>query len=236
MKSIFIANSKSLICDALCTCCSSFGLKVIGKSTNGLETFNMLKHLNSDFYILDTDLPYIDGLEINRRIRAQPSNPKIILYVGSKYSNLVSEMVASQVDHLLFEQDELSKLKDYLLGEETGKPRDARLGINKVMDYEIKPVNDRLNSLTPTQLRILSLIGTHRTMPQIAKMLFISPHTVNNHVANIRKKLRLKGRGVILKYALEVKDRLVEIDSVVIVNGRHLHVNASSQDKHSFNF
>jgi len=54
-------------------------------------------------------------------------------------------------------------------------------------------------------------------MPEIAEELFISPHTVNNHVANIRRKLDLQGRGVVLKYALAIKHRLVEVDGKVSI-------------------
>ena len=47
-----------------------------------------------------------------------------------------------------------------------------------------------------------SLIATGMTNMEIAKQLFISPHTVKNHVTNIYKKLQVEDRTQIALWAI----------------------------------
>jgi DNA-binding NarL/FixJ family response regulator len=65
-----------------------------------------------------------------------------------------------------------------------------------------------LKNLTPTERQILKYLAENNTSKQIAGELFISFKTVENHRANIRDKLNLKGLNSLLKFAIENKSRL----------------------------
>jgi DNA-binding CsgD family transcriptional regulator len=65
-----------------------------------------------------------------------------------------------------------------------------------------------INSLTPTEKRILMMIGDYKTSKDIANELFISVRTVEHHRSNIALKLNLKGSHALLKFALDHKDSL----------------------------
>ena len=66
-----------------------------------------------------------------------------------------------------------------------------------------------LKILTPTETVILKLISEGKTTAEIAKLLFSSPNTVENHRSNISKKLGLEPeKNALLKFALTVKSIL----------------------------
>lgn len=48
--------------------------------------------------------------------------------------------------------------------------------------------------LSSRELEVLTLIGRGRSNDEIAKALFISPHTVKNHVSSIYRKLGVRDR------------------------------------------
>ena len=48
--------------------------------------------------------------------------------------------------------------------------------------------------LTNREKEVLKLLAKGYTNPEIAQMLYISPHTVKAHVAAILKKLNVKNR------------------------------------------
>lgn len=48
--------------------------------------------------------------------------------------------------------------------------------------------------LTNREKEVLELLAKGHTNPEIAQMLYISPHTVKAHVAAILKKLNAKNR------------------------------------------
>jgi two-component system response regulator DegU len=52
----------------------------------------------------------------------------------------------------------------------------------------------RWSSLSPRELEVLTLIGRGCSNEEIAQLLFISPHTVKNHVSNIYRKLYVNDR------------------------------------------
>lgn len=49
--------------------------------------------------------------------------------------------------------------------------------------------NKHLTRLTPRECEVLTLIAQGLSNSEIAKALFISQHTVKNHVSNIYRKL-----------------------------------------------
>lgn len=48
--------------------------------------------------------------------------------------------------------------------------------------------------LSSRELEVLTLIGRGRSNDEIARALFISPHTVKNHVSSIYRKLNVRDR------------------------------------------
>ena len=59
--------------------------------------------------------------------------------------------------------------------------------------------------LTKRQLEILRLIAQGKTSREIADELFIGVHTVDTHRKNMMRILELKGKGELLRYALDRK-------------------------------
>lgn len=51
------------------------------------------------------------------------------------------------------------------------------------------------NLLSERELEILHLVASGKTAPQIAEELFVSPHTVKRHMANIRSKLGVRSQA-----------------------------------------
>ena len=57
--------------------------------------------------------------------------------------------------------------------------------------------------LTSREKEILKLISNGNTNPEIAKLLFISPRTVDTHRKNILKKLEVKNTAGLVRFALK---------------------------------
>ena len=64
--------------------------------------------------------------------------------------------------------------------------------------------------LSARELEVLTLIGRGKNNDDISKLLFISPHTVKNHISSIYNKMRLNNRTQVALRALKMG--LVSID------------------------
>ena len=71
--------------------------------------------------------------------------------------------------------------------------------LNSILDPESI---SRISLLTDREQEVFSLIGKRHTTIEISIMLVLSPSTVETHHKNIRKKLKLKGKGKLFEYAL----------------------------------
>ncbi|MGH3455724.1 MAG: response regulator transcription factor, partial [Nocardioidaceae bacterium] len=56
-------------------------------------------------------------------------------------------------------------------------------------------------ALSPREVDILRLVAQGLSNTEIAERLFLSPHTVHRHVANIRTKLGVPSRAAAVGYA-----------------------------------
>ncbi|MDT4997495.1 MAG: hypothetical protein QOD45_1563, partial [Pseudonocardiales bacterium] len=60
-----------------------------------------------------------------------------------------------------------------------------------------------LGVATPREREVLELLGEHLTHEQIGRKLFISPRTVETHVAALRRKLQLPDHRALVRFAVE---------------------------------
>ena len=76
---------------------------------------------------------------------------------------------------------------------------DVELEEDKVTAYNCD------NVLTNRQEQILQLIAQGKTTREIADELFIGVYTVDTHRKNMMRLLGLKGKGELLRYAINIK-------------------------------
>ncbi|MGI6611161.1 MAG: helix-turn-helix domain-containing protein [Limnochordia bacterium] len=72
------------------------------------------------------------------------------------------------------------------------------------MDKKLQKGRERLADLSQRERDVLKLIALGLANDEIATKLFISPHTVKNHVSNIYRKLGIDDRTQVALVALRL--------------------------------
>lgn len=72
------------------------------------------------------------------------------------------------------------------------------------MDKKLQKGRERLADLSQRERDVLKLIALGLANDEIAARLFISPHTVKNHVSNIYRKLGIDDRTQVALIALRL--------------------------------
>ena len=81
-----------------------------------------------------------------------------------------------------------------------------RMNLNEVIGSPMPELSAKYDIFSPGELQVANLIRKGRTTKDMARLLNISPRTVESYRNNIRKKLDLKSKKVNLKTYLSSKE------------------------------
>ncbi len=186
---------------------SAQDVEVVGEASSGEEVIPLAARLQPDVILMDLQMPGTNGIEATRRILF--TSPHISILVISMFEDDDSVFAALQArarGYLLkgaLKAEILRAIRSVASGEAIFGPAIAR----RLMSYFAAPRSaappQAFPELTEREQEILALIEQHRTNPEIAARLCLSPKTVRNHVSNIFDKLQVADRAEAIMRARE---------------------------------
>lgn len=183
-------------------------LEVVAEAGDGAEALQILRNTPVDLVVLDVAMPRLTGLQAAREISRFPNPPTILmlsmhdneqyffesLRVGASGYVLKSAAdrdlvdacrAALRGDSFLYPGTESHLVRDYL----------ARLRRGERLPRAV---------LTPRQDEVVKLIAEGHSNREIARLLTISPKTVERHRENVLAKLGMRDRTELTRYAIRV--------------------------------
>lgn len=191
--------------------------EIIGEAGNGREGLKLAENLKPDLVMVDLSLPDISGIQLTRDILKKfPITKVIIVTMHSKVDYIAEAFQAGATGYVVKE----SAAEGLLKGVETVLEGDYFLDnavssqvvetLMKLPAKETKITDAHYGSLTAREQEILRLLAEGLSPKEIADKLFISPKTVENHRANIMKKLNLHSTIDLVRYAAKLG--LIDMD------------------------
>ncbi len=177
-------------------------VRVIAEASDGVEACAMAIAERPDLAILDVKMPGMSGLEATREIREKaPETAVLILSMHDEDRYLFEALKAGASGYVLkraADQDLIEAIRAIERGEPFLTPEAQRALIRDVLDEN----RDRDERLTPREEEIVKLVVEAHTSREIAEMLGLSEKTVENHRANAMKKLGMRDRVELVRYAI----------------------------------
>jgi DNA-binding NarL/FixJ family response regulator len=205
---IIIAKQEKIMVEAIKNALTQEGFEVLATAPSLAETSNLLNKFTPDILIIGAEISGMNNLKVLENLIISPST-KIILY--SRNTDLEKTLMAIKkgvMGYLNLDTD-LEELITCVKAVINGSKYLCHITRNDLFlldnQQPAKPI--RNNKLSEQENKVLSLVAEGKTNDEIADMLNIAPNTVNNHRANIRKKLDLKGgKSILLQYAISQKN------------------------------
>ncbi len=165
---------------------------------------NATRQQHYDAVIMDLTMPGNEGMGGLTSLRRQcPEIPILVLSMHPEEHFALRALKAGADGFLTKKkapEDLLTAVRTILGGEDYVSPALARrLAMNVIGDGTQQP-HDRLS---PQEYRVMCLIGTGKTVGEIAEMLHLSVKTVSTHRTNLLKKLGLANNAEIMRYCLD---------------------------------
>ncbi len=178
------------------------GIEVIAEADNGADARDIAIAEKPDLAILDVKMPKLTGLQATREIREQaPEVSVLILSMHDEERYLFEALKAGASGYVLkraADQDLIEAIDAVRRGEPFLTPEAQQALIKDVLGGG----QDRDESLTPREEEVVKLVAEAHTNKEIAGLLGLSEKTVENHRANAMKKLGMRDRVELVRYAI----------------------------------
>ena len=188
-------------------------LQVVGEADDGAAALRLLETLRPDVAILDISMPEADGLEVAREIQNRRLSVEVIFLTAHGEEAMFEKAVSLGVKGYVLKSSAVTDIVNCIRAV-CGGQHYASPALTTFLFKRARPANSStqktpsLDSLTPTERRILKLLAEFKTTKEIADHLCISPRTVDNHRANIAEKLDLRGSHALTKFAVRHESEL----------------------------
>lgn len=205
--SIIIADDHPLLLKGLHDFLAEKGYNIVGSGINGREAYDLIIDKRPGIAILDIQMPYLSGIEIAKKCKEHRFDTKIVLITLHKERELYRQAKELNIFGYILKEFALEEIEHCLETVKNGAEYFSPKIIGK-LDAE-SPESALMSALTPSERKILKLIGSDKTNKEIASLLFISYRTVEKHRSNIINKLKLEHKtNSLLIWAKEHQDKL----------------------------
>jgi DNA-binding NarL/FixJ family response regulator len=178
-------------------------LDVVAEAEDGVEAVAQALASRPDLCILDVGMPRMTGLQAAREIRSQlPGVRVLMLSMHDDEHYLFEALKAGASGYVLkreADQDLVGAVRAVAGGEAFLTNAAERSIIRQWMaDGAQGPVIP----LTPREEEVVKLIAEAYTNAQIASILHLAEKTVESHRANVLRKLGMRDRVELVRYAI----------------------------------
>ncbi|HTK26356.1 MAG TPA: response regulator transcription factor [Pyrinomonadaceae bacterium] len=188
-------------------------LTIVGEAGDGETALQLIELHRPHVVVLDIDMPRVGGFDVVRELRRRKANVKIIFLTMHSEEEIFQTAIDLGVSGYVLKDsvttDIVAGIRSIASGKSFISPALSQLLLNRRRRAEkLRSDKPGLDSLTPTERRILKLIADDKTSKEIGTELFISHRTVHAHRANISSKLNLSGNLALVKFAITHKSEL----------------------------
>jgi DNA-binding NarL/FixJ family response regulator len=178
-------------------------ISVVAEASDGVEAVEAALTARPDLCILDVGMPRLTGLQAAREIRSHlPDTRVLMLSMHDDEHYLYEALTAGASGYVLkreADQDLVGAIRAVGRGEAFLTNAAERTIIRQWMaDGGVGPVIP----LTPREEEVVKLIAEAYTNAQIAQTLHVSEKTVESHRANVLRKLGMRDRVELVRYAI----------------------------------
>jgi DNA-binding NarL/FixJ family response regulator len=175
---------------------------VAGTATDGRMLVEAFARLHPDIVVLDIAMPFLNGLDAGRQLRAQRKSVKLIYLTMHPDPYLAGEALRLGASGYLLKssaaQELLQAIREALRGRSYITPLIARDAVGSL----IGPRTDRPD-LTTRRREVLQLLAEGRSMKEVGAILDLTPRTVAFHKYRMMEQLRLKTSAQLVQFAVK---------------------------------
>ena len=178
-------------------------MQVVAEAGDGVEAVQIALRERPDICVLDVSMPRMTGLQATVEIKSHA--PEIAVLVLSMYDDerYLFEALQAGASGYILKQEADTALVDAVRAVARGEPFMTNAAEQSLLrEWMADDGTGPVEPLTLREREVLKLIAEAHTNRQIAETLHLAEKTVESHRANLMRKLEMRDRVELVRYAI----------------------------------
>jgi DNA-binding NarL/FixJ family response regulator len=181
-------------------------LEVVGEAKDGREALELCDKLRPDVLLLDLSMSSLNGIEALRRVRSAFPMTRVLVLSMHATPEYVRPALKAGATGYVVKGAGLDSLVEAVRAVAAGErflgPEASRV-VQGDLDHPPASENQSpLERLTPREREVLQLVAEGHTNRESARLLGVSPKTVDAHRTNLMAKLDLHDAQALTRFAV----------------------------------
>ena len=183
-------------------------LKIVSEAEDGDAALESIRQLKPDVAVLDLDMPGRNGFEVLQGLNEYRLLVPVVFLTMHKDPHFLNSALDAGVKGYVLKDSAVTEIvsavKSVAAGQNFISPQLSTHLINRASrTTQLAAQKPAVAELTPTERRVLKLVGEYKTSKEIAGLLHMGVRTVEHHRASAATKLDLKGSHALIRFAVE---------------------------------
>ncbi len=178
-------------------------MEVVAEAEDGVEAFEQAVREKPDLCILDVSMPRMTGLQAARQIKAHLPNTQVLMLSMHDDQKYVFDALKAGAAGYVLKREVDSALLDAIRAVHRGEAfLTNAVERSLIREWMSDSATGPEEPLSPREQEVLKLIAEAHTNKEIAAILHLAEKTVESHRANLLRKLGMRDRVELVRYAI----------------------------------
>ena len=177
-------------------------IEVVGEAQDGAQALEMVERLKPAVVVMDISMPGIGGIEATQQTKARHPDVNILALTMHEDESYVFKLLHAGASGYVLKAQADSDLLNAVRAVERGEPFLTPEAQRALIQDVLGEGSVREDELTPREQEVVKLVAEAHTNREIAEILHLSEKTVENHRSNAMKKLGMRDRVELVRYAI----------------------------------
>lgn len=209
---VLIVEDQGLVAEMLAaTIGEQPDMEVVGVATTLAEAVDGARRYRPAIVLMDYFLPDGDGAEGTSRIKADlGEETEVVILTGRDSRDVVAKAIEAGCAGFLTKTDRFEEVVAGVRSAHAGETVFSPKVLTEVVEQLRAPARQLGFDLTVRELEVLRLLARGRSTESIRDELFLSMHTVRNHIRNLMGKLDAHSK--LEAVAIAVRERIISLE------------------------
>ena len=206
-RTVFLVDDHPIVRDGLCQLINNEAdLHVIGQGEDAYESLRAIRAAKPDLVLLDVSLKDSDGIELLKELKSQSPSPPVLVVSMHDESLYAERALRAGASGYVMKQEApqtlLAAMRTVLAGQVYVSGKMGAMLLQRMVAGKKRQGGLPMDRLTDRELEVFRMIGSGKSVKEIADKLFLSVKTIEAHREHIKEKLNFKSSAELLRFAI----------------------------------